>query len=147
MKPSLKNPDCTTKPPSEPTTGPTHNEYIESGPSCGEALQLPTFVAGSGSLDRLVETARDYAQQAASENTLKAYAKDWAHFARWCRMKGIEPILPSPEMIGLYLADLATPSKLDFVHFPALRREAQRLCHSDDTVWRDFIAFSVLRGV
>jgi site-specific recombinase XerC len=98
------------KPPSEPTSGPTHNEYIESGPSYGEALQLPTFVAGSGSLDRLVETARDYAQQAASENTLKAYAKDWAHFARWCRMKGIEPLPPSPQMIGLYLADLATPS-------------------------------------
>ena len=25
---------------------------------------------------------------ALSENTLKAYTKDWAHFARWCRMKG-----------------------------------------------------------
>jgi len=66
-------------------------------------------VAGSGTLDRLVETARDYAKHAASENTLKAYAKDWAHFSRWCRMKGTEPLPPSPEMIGLYLADLAAP--------------------------------------
>lgn len=70
---------------------------------------LPPHVAGSGALDRLVETARDYARAAASENTLKAYAKDWAHFARWCRMKGAEPLPPSPEMIGLYLADLASP--------------------------------------
>lgn len=56
-----------------------------------------------------------------------------------------------PEIIyskhsGDYLVD-GERLELDFVHFPALRREAQRLCHSDDTVWRDFIAFSVLRGV
>ncbi|MBY6120491.1 tyrosine-type recombinase/integrase [Mameliella alba] len=73
-------------------------------------LALPSHVAGSGTLDRLVDTARDYARAAASDNTLKAYAKDWAHFARWCRMKGAEPLPPSPEMIGLYLADLASGS-------------------------------------
>ena len=75
-----------------------------------KSIALPDHVAGSGTLDRLVETARDYAKQAASENTLKAYAKDWADFSRWCRMKGIEPLPPSPEMIGLYLADLAAPT-------------------------------------
>ena len=74
-----------------------------------KSISLPDHIAGSGSLDRLVETARDYAKQAASKNTLKAYAKDWSHFARWCRMKGTEPLPPSPEMIGLYLADLAAP--------------------------------------
>lgn len=73
-----------------------------------DGIALPSHVAGSGTLDRLVDTARDYARAAASENTLKAYAKDWAHFARWCRMKGAEPLPPSPEMIGLYLADLAS---------------------------------------
>jgi integrase len=72
-----------------------------------DPIALPAHVAGSGSLDRLVDTARSYARAAASENTLKAYAKDWAHFTRWCRMKGAEPLPPSPEMIGLYLADLA----------------------------------------
>ncbi|WP_342455928.1 tyrosine-type recombinase/integrase [Phaeobacter gallaeciensis] len=75
-----------------------------------DGIALPAHVAGSGSLDRLVDTARDYARASASENTLKAYAKDWAHFARWCRMKGSEPLPPSPEMIGLYLADLASGS-------------------------------------
>lgn len=74
------------------------------------SLALPSHVAGSGTLDRLVDTARDYARAATSENTLKAYAKDWAHFAHWCRMKGTEPLPPSPEMIGLYLADLAAPT-------------------------------------
>lgn len=98
------------KSPSEATTGPSRNEDNESDSSFGEALKLPTFVASSGTLDQLVETARDYAQHAVSENTLKAYAKDWAHFSRWCRMKGIDPLPPSPEMIGLYLADLAAPT-------------------------------------
>ena len=74
------------------------------------AIILPSHVAGSGRLDRLVDTARDYARAAASDNTLKAYARDWAHFARWCRMRGgADPLPPSPELVGLYIADLAAP--------------------------------------
>ncbi len=87
------------------------DRHDERGQDDGEAaIALPAHVVGSGTLDRLVNTARGYARAAASENTLKAYAKDWTHFARWCRMKGAEPLPPSPEMIGLYLADLASGS-------------------------------------
>ena len=98
----------TEKSRSAPPNGSSANENSERDCPGGEALNLPSFVAGSGTLDRLVDTARDYARAAASDNTLKAYAKDWAHFTRWCRMKGAEPLPPSPEMIGLYLADLAS---------------------------------------
>ena len=73
-------------------------------------IDLPSLVAGSGTLDRLVETARDYARSAASENTVKAYAKDWAQFARWCRMRGADPLPPAPQLLGLYIADLAVPA-------------------------------------
>jgi integrase len=73
-------------------------------------IDVPPHVAGSGALDQLVDTARDYARAAASDNTLTAYAKDWGHFARWCRMKGTDPLPPAPDMIGLYLADLASGS-------------------------------------
>ena len=103
----------TEKSSSEPANASSPNEDDARDPLGGrgpESLTLPDLVAGSGTLDRLVETARDYAKQAASENTLKAYAKDWAHFTRWCRMKGAESMPPSPEMIGLYLADLAAPT-------------------------------------
>jgi len=93
---------------SKPPNGPSVSENNERDRPDDEALSLPSFVAGSSTLDRLVDTARDYARAAASDNTLKAYAKDWAHFARWCRMKGAEPLPPSSEMIGLYLADLAS---------------------------------------
>lgn len=75
-----------------------------------DRITLPVHVAGSGTLDRLVDTARDYAKASTAENTNKAYAADWKHFARWCRLKGAESLPPSSEMIGLYLADLAAPT-------------------------------------
>lgn len=73
-------------------------------------IALPAHMAGSGTLDRLVDTAHSYAEASAAENTHRAYAADWKHFARWCRLKGADPLPPSPEMIGLYLADLAAPA-------------------------------------
>ncbi len=100
----------TEKSPSAPSDEPDDVCLDEREQEECDSIALPSHVAGSGTLDRLVDTARDYARAAASENTLKAYARDWAHFARWCRMKGAEPLPPSPEMIGLYLADLASGS-------------------------------------
>ena len=103
-----------------------HNAQGDAGnQEKSDGIALPSHVAGSGSLDRLIDTARDYARAAASDNTLTAYAKDWAHFTRWCRMKGTEPLPPSPEMIGLYLADLASgsaPSPCMFSLPPNLNR-------------------------
>ena len=75
-----------------------------------DAISPASHVASSGTLDRLVDMARDYARAATSDNTLKAYATDWAHFERWCRIKGAVLLPSSPEMIGLYLADLASGS-------------------------------------
>lgn len=97
------------KSPSKPPERPGLHEGDDSADPERDTIALPSHVAGSGTLDRLVETARDYARQAASDNTLKAYAKDWSHFARWCRMRGAEPLPPSPQLIGLYIADLAAP--------------------------------------
>ncbi|MEM6900240.1 MAG: tyrosine-type recombinase/integrase [Pseudomonadota bacterium] len=87
------------------------DERHERDSSSHDAIALPSHVAGSGTLDRLVDTARDYAKASTAENTNKAYAADWKHFARWCRLKGIEPLPPSAEMIGLYLTDLVAPAK------------------------------------
>jgi integrase len=97
-----KNPQ---KPPSKPANPPLSNEDAVSP----EGITVPDHVAGSGSLDRLVDTARDYARQATAENTNKAYAKDWAHFTSWCRRRGAEPMPPSPDLIGLYIANCAAP--------------------------------------
>lgn len=105
--------DMTKAPEKSPSGQPQDadaHERDESADPLRGALALPSHIAGSGTLDRLVETARDYARQAASENTLRAYAKDWAQFARWCRMRGTDPLPVSPQLIGLYIADLAAPT-------------------------------------
>ncbi len=60
----------------------------------GGSIALPSHVAGSGALDRLVDTARDYVKASTAENTNKAYAADWKHFARWCWLKGADPCPP-----------------------------------------------------
>ena len=96
----------------KPASAPPSDTNLQSRTAGGEAENaspaLP-HITGSGTIDRLVDTARAYARAAASENTLKAYAKDWAHFARWCRMRGADPLPPSPALVGLYIADLAAP--------------------------------------
>jgi len=95
---------------SAPFDGPNDDERDDRAALDEASIALPSHVAGSGTLDRLVDTARDYAKASTAENTNKAYAADWKHFTRWCRMKGTEPLPPSHEMMGLYLADLASGS-------------------------------------
>jgi integrase len=91
----------------------------ESDQKKSDGIALPSHVAGSGTLDRLVDTARDYAKASTAENTNKAYTADWKHFGRWCRRHGADPLgggdpvdtapCPDPQLIGLYLTDLAAP--------------------------------------
>lgn len=47
---------------------------------------------------------------ASADNTRKAYAADWAHFTRWCRMQGEAALPPVPDRIARYLASLAAPA-------------------------------------
>ena len=105
---------------SEPTTAPSPNEDSERDPGDSETFEVPDLevlaapgvpvaLAGSGSLDRLVDTAKDYARQATAENTNAAYKADWAHFSSWCRRQGADPLPPSPKLLGLYIANCASP--------------------------------------
>ncbi|MBM3553486.1 MAG: integrase, partial [Alphaproteobacteria bacterium] len=54
-------------------------------------------------LAALGERARDYARNARSENTRRAYEADWRQFAAWLRRQGLDPLPPDPQTIGLYL--------------------------------------------
>jgi site-specific recombinase XerD len=70
-----------------------------------EALNLPVSLAAYG------EQARDYARQAKSKNTRRAYASDWDDFAHWCQPYGFVPLPARPETVALYLAALADALK------------------------------------
>ena len=99
---------------SGPVTAPSPNADSERSTSSGETFEVPDLevlaapgvpvaLAGSGSLDRLVDTAKDYARQSTAENTNAAYKADWAHFSSWCRRRGADPLGGSgaePQMIG-----------------------------------------------
>ncbi|MBB3995870.1 integrase [Sulfitobacter undariae] len=86
----------------------TSNDRSSTGEDT-QAIQVPSSVAGSTSLDRLVDTARDYAHHATAENTNMAYQHDWQHFLGWCHRRGADPLPPSPDLIGLYIANCASP--------------------------------------
>jgi len=109
VKPSLNIPGVPTKSHPDPAITSSPNKDDERDAAASEAIGVPNLVPGSGALDRLVDTARDYARQATAKNTSLAYKKDWAHFNSWCRRRGANPLPPSAELIGLYIANCASP--------------------------------------
>lgn len=56
----------------------------------------------------LAERARGYAEAASSQNTRRAYAADWRHFAAWCRREGLDAQTPDPQVAGLYITACAS---------------------------------------
>lgn len=73
------------------------DEREEGDASLIERASAPHLVA-------LSEKARDYARNARSENTQRAYDADWRQFASWLRRQGLDPLPPDPQTVGLYLA-------------------------------------------
>ena len=72
-------------------------------------LPLPGPASGvPAHLEKLVETAKDYARGAKAAATQRAYAADWRHYTAWCRRKDLEPLPPEPQVVGLYLAASAS---------------------------------------
>ncbi|MCF8506870.1 MAG: tyrosine-type recombinase/integrase [Caulobacter sp.] len=67
------------------------------------ALRAP----GRELTDGLAERARAYARSAWAEATLRAYAADWRMWTGWCRRHGLDPSIPDPRTVGLFLADSA----------------------------------------
>jgi integrase len=72
-----------------------------SNPDVSPRLHAPQL---SGRLAALAETAKTYARAAQADNTQRAYAADWRHFASWLRRQGLAETPPDPEAVGLYLA-------------------------------------------
>lgn len=67
------------------------------------------LAALDGPLGQAIASAATYAGDALSAPTKKAYARDWEHFAAWCRSQAVDPsVLPiHPVLIAAYLAALA----------------------------------------
>jgi hypothetical protein len=78
--------------------GPQENSGKEAGKEEDPPLPLPTEASISTHLEKLVETAKDYARGAKSAATLRAYASDWRHYEAWCRRKELEALPPSAQV-------------------------------------------------
>ncbi len=72
-------------------------EDEDGGPPLAARASFPHLAA-------LSEKARDYARNARSDNTRRAYDADWRQFSAWLRRQGLEPLPPDPRTVGLYLA-------------------------------------------
>ena len=77
----------------------------QKGEQQAETLNLPVSLAGYR------DQATDYARQAKSKNTRRAYASDWDNFARWCQPYGFVPLPAQPQTVALYLTALADALK------------------------------------
>lgn len=91
------------------------------------ALQAVPTPLPSPALERLAETARDYAAARSSTNTQKAYASDWKQFERWCRRQGFDSRLPDPQVVGLYLAASAAGTGMKAVAASTIERRLAAL--------------------
>ena len=56
----------------------------------------------------ILPAQEDTSEPDAPDNTVLAYATDWADFSRWCRIEGADPLPPSPDLVGRYIADLGS---------------------------------------
>ena len=72
--------------------------------------------------------AIDFAGQALSPATLRAYRSDWQHFCEWCRAVGWSPLPAEPTTVASYLAALsATHTTSALVRRLAALSRAHRL--------------------
>jgi integrase len=85
----------------EPAAAPPSVARPPSDPDASPSLSAPRL---SGRLMALAETAKAYARAGQADNTQRAYAADWRHFASWLRRQGLAETPPDPEAVGLYLA-------------------------------------------
>ncbi|MBM3578733.1 MAG: integrase [Alphaproteobacteria bacterium] len=82
---------------SEETAFSTPDGDVQTGAPVAERQATPHLAA-------LGERARDYARNARSENTRRAYEADWRQFAAWLRRQGLDSLPLDPQTVGLYLA-------------------------------------------
>ena len=95
-------------PPFGPEARPATRPPEAQGSPKDLALAPETTSRLPAELEKLAETAKDYARGAKADNTNRAYAADWRHYAAWSRRQGFPPLPPDPAVIGLYLAACAS---------------------------------------
>ncbi len=71
------------------------------------AAMAPVAGALPETLASAAERAAEYARRARAEATVRAYHTDWAHFAGWCEVAGLQALPAEETTVALYLAEAA----------------------------------------
>jgi integrase len=69
----------------------------------GRALQAMDLAGRAMELAGLAAAAAGYALGSKAVATRRAYKSDWAHFAGWCAMAGLQALPADPATLALYL--------------------------------------------
>jgi len=117
--------------PAEDQAGPGAASGLESGEGTTGKLLAFSPPVSEEALAALA-AAIDFADQALSPATLRAYRADWHHFCTWCRAAGWSPLPAAPSTVAAYLASLAaTHASSALVRRLAALSRAHRLASQD----------------
>ena len=58
-------------------------------------------------LGPVLQKAEEYVRESKAPNTRGAYREDWEHFCGWCLAHRVESLPATPEVVAVYIADLA----------------------------------------
>jgi integrase len=110
-------------------------------------LQALAQVAVAAKRSRSRQRADTYLVAADAPATVRAYVTDWKHFSLWCASRELQPVPPSPELVGDYLADLGEGYAKATLRrkVAAIARAARQSGHPLDT--RHTSIRDVLRGI
>lgn len=90
--------------PADPVILTSENGTFSEPRSGGLALAGPTIPERFAPL---VERAEELAEASQAPGTVRAYESDWRQFVAWCGAAGFSPLPAAPEVVCLYLTDVA----------------------------------------
>ena len=77
-----------------------------------DSQQLTTNQGRELALGDALSKAQELLRHSLAQNTRRAYAADWRHFASWCQATHRIPLPALPETVSLYLTTLAEKAKV-----------------------------------
>jgi integrase len=83
-----------------PTLRPPHHEALDV-----DEVRPP---ARADEFARLGERVRDFVAASKAPNTIRSYTADWADFAAWCDLHGLDPLPAAPATVAAYLTHRAS---------------------------------------
>lgn len=109
----------------------------------------PPAVTASGPLTSLTEQAKEYAAAAKAENTLRAYAADWADFRNWCEGHRLAALPAVPETVALYLTDRTATLKTSSLarRLTTINRAHEAAGHRSPATMQNAVVSEVWKGI